>query len=264
MFGCSLARANFSCVKLGIGTHYIERALSSAARTPLCPQMAGCGFSSARMRIRWCFTYLARVSITATRPCPPRTRHPCNRRSRGCKLRIFAKTDGLTLFICSYLNILVWMCSCLHAPTLFCPCGIYQSGTSTSVARWHVGGEFSMGERCSRHDDTSSVSKACSLAVSMLWHAPRRTQNHWNRRRRVVGKTGSDIHVATTWISVRFQGQLWRGVRSLCRCLLFAVCYKQIEASTSLEATSTHGTAQLLRKVVATEVLRDGSIDHFL
>ena len=64
---------------------------------------------------------------------PPRTRHPCNRRPRGCRLRIFARTDGLTLFICSYLNMLVWMCSCLHAPTLFCPCGIYQSGTSTSL-----------------------------------------------------------------------------------------------------------------------------------
>ena len=88
-----------------------------------------------------------------------------------------------------------------------------------SVARWHVGGEFTMGGRCSRHDDTSSVSKACSLAFSMLWQAPRRTQNHWNRRHRVVGKTGSDIHVAITWISVRFQGQLWRGVRYLCRCL---------------------------------------------
>ena len=37
-----------------------------------------------------------------------------------------------SLFICSYLNILVWMCSCLHAPTLICPCGIYQSGTSIS------------------------------------------------------------------------------------------------------------------------------------
>ena len=101
------------------------------------------------------------------------------------------------------------MCSCLHAPTLFCPCGIYQSGTSTSLSpddmlvvnlRW--------GGRCSRHGDASSVSKACSLAVSMLWQAPRRTQNHWNRRRRVVGKTSSDIHVAITWISVRFQGSV--------------------------------------------------------
>ena len=41
---------------------------------------------------------------------------------------------GITLFIFSYLNMLVWMCSCLHAPTLFCPCGIYQSGTNTSLS----------------------------------------------------------------------------------------------------------------------------------
>ena len=134
------------------------------------------------------------------------------------------RAHSIHLFVFKHsLNILVWMCSCLHAPTLFCFCGIYQSGTSTSLSpdgmlvvnvRW--------GGRCARHDGTSSVSKACSLAVSMFWQAPRRTQNHWNRRRRVVGKTGSDIHVAITWISVRFQGRLWRGVRSLCRGLLFA------------------------------------------
>ena len=32
-----------------------------------------------------------------------------------------------------------------------------------------------------RHDDTSSVLKACSLTVPMFGPAPRRTQHHWNR-----------------------------------------------------------------------------------
>ena len=130
----ALARTNFficQCVKLGCGTHDIELVLSSVARAPLCRLTASGRFTSARTRIRWCFTCLVCVSVTATRPCPPRTRHHCNRRPRGCRLRIFARTDGLTQFICSYLNILVWMFSRLHAPTLICPCGIHQSGTST-------------------------------------------------------------------------------------------------------------------------------------
>ena len=80
------------------------------------------------------------------------------------------------------------------------------SGTCSRARR----GESTLDERCSRHHDTSSVSKRCPLAVSMFWQAPRRTQHHWNRRRRrVVGKTRSDIHAAITWVSVRFKGQLW-------------------------------------------------------
>ena len=65
--------------------------------------------------------------------------------------------------------------------------------------------------------------RRCSLSVLMFWRALRRTQHHWNRRRRVVGKTSSDIHAAITRVSVRFKGQLWRDARSQCRCLLFAV-----------------------------------------
>ena len=41
---------------------------------------------------------------------------------------------GLTPFICSYLNKCVWMFSRLHAPTVICPCGIYQKGTSASLS----------------------------------------------------------------------------------------------------------------------------------
>ena len=54
----------------------ILSALSSVARARLCRQMASCGFTSARTRIRWCFTCLVCVSVTATRPC----RHHCGHR----------------------------------------------------------------------------------------------------------------------------------------------------------------------------------------
>ena len=58
----ALARTNFfrcQCVKLGCGTHNIERVLSSVARARLCRLTASGGFSSVRTRIRWCFTCLA-------------------------------------------------------------------------------------------------------------------------------------------------------------------------------------------------------------
>ena len=64
---------------LGAAHMNIERALSGAARSPLCRLTVSCGFTSARARIRRSFTCLVCVSVTATRPCPSRTRHHCNR-----------------------------------------------------------------------------------------------------------------------------------------------------------------------------------------
>ena len=137
-------------------------------------------------------------------------------------------------------------------------------------------GESTLGGRCSRHNVASSVSKACSLTVSMFWLVFRRTQHHWNRRRRVVGKTGSDIHAAITWMSVRFHGQLWRGVRSLCQCLFCAVlltsrlkhphhwrpCTGTGQRSCFREVLSS--IHEYLVLVTRSEVLRDDSVDLFL
>ena len=94
-------------------------------------------------------------------------------------------------------------------------------------------------ETCSRarHGDPRGVEDArdltrphlfCNkvhLQFALYWQALVRTRHQWKRPRRIVGKTGSDIHVAITWMSVRFHGQLWRGVRSLCRCLLFLLFF---------------------------------------
>ena len=89
--------------------------------------------------------------------------------------------------------------------------------------------------------------KACSLAVSMLWQAPRRTQNHWHRRRRVVGKTGSDIHAAITWMSA-FEGSVVvRREVPVSMCSFCFSSHEQHEASMQLKAMSTQGTAHLLR-----------------
>ena len=86
------------------------------------------------------------------------------------------------------------------------PCAVWLGSETCSQARR---GESTLGERCSRHNDTLAVSKGCPLRVSMFWQALRRTQHHWNRRRRVVGKTGFEIHAVITWVSVLFKGQLW-------------------------------------------------------
>ena len=57
---------------------------------------------------------------------------------------------------------------------------------------------------------------ACLVCVSVTTTRPctPRTRHHcghrqhWKLRRRVVGKSGSDIHTAITWMSVRLKGQL--------------------------------------------------------
>ena len=97
MFSCT--RQFFMC-QTWSGTHNIKRVLSSAARAPPCPQMAGCGFSSVRTRIRWCFTCLA-CSVNH-RDTPVPTDNTTSLQPSSSRLQIFAKTDGLTLFICSY------------------------------------------------------------------------------------------------------------------------------------------------------------------
>ena len=66
------------------------------------------------------------------------------------------------------------------------------------------------------------ISFAMILTLSVNVLARRRTQHHRNRRRQVLRKTGSDIHAASTVMSVRFKGQLWRKARSMCRCFLSA------------------------------------------
>ena len=141
-------------------------------------------------------------------PVPPRTRHHCghrhhcvHRRRRGAYLRLTTSTDSRN-YVYSFENPYPGN---MYASTFMRLCTVWLDSELCSFARC---GEFTMGRRCSRHDDTSSVSEACSLAVLMFWQAPRRTQNHWNRRRPSVGKTGSDIHAAITWMSVRLKGQL--------------------------------------------------------
>ena len=183
-----------------------------------------------------------------------RTRHHCghrhhcvHRRRRGAYLRLTTRTDSRN-YVYSFGNP---YSGNMYASTSMRPCTVWLDSELCSCARC---GEFTMVRgRCSRHGDASSVSKACSLAVSMFWQAPRRTQNHWHRRRRVVGKTGSDIHAAITWMSA-FEGSVV--VRREVHVSMCSFCFSshtQHEVSMQLEAMSTHGTAHLLRKFFASE-----------
>ena len=152
-----------------------------AARAPLCRQMAGCGFTSARTRIRWPFTCLVCVSVTTTRPCPPRTRHHCDRRRRrGAYLRVTTRTDSRNKCVtCFKVNIRAHVRVNVHA-SLYCLVGFRIMFASTP---WQIQAGWKM-LQTQRHPSS-------------------------NRLRRDVGKTGSNIHVAITWMSVRFKGQLW-------------------------------------------------------
>ena len=145
----ALARTNFfsyaQSVQLGCGTHDIERVLSSVARAPLCRLMACCRFTSARTRIRWCFTCLVCVSVTATRPCTPRTRHHCghrhhcvHRRRRGAYLRLTTRTDSRN-HVYSFGNP---YSGTMYASTFMRPCTV--DSELCSCARC---GEFTMGRK---------------------------------------------------------------------------------------------------------------------
>ena len=169
----------------------------SAARAPLCRLTVNCGFTLARARIRWSFTCLVCVSVTEdTTSLQPST----SLRPSSPPTRLLASDheDGFRKLMCysfgsQYSGTRTRQHSCVFV----------LSGWIPKHAREHPRGESTLGERCSRHNDTSSVSQGCSHTVSMFWQALRRTQHHWNRRRRVVQKRGSDIHGAITWVSVR-------------------------------------------------------------
>ena len=95
--------------------HTISSALCRVWHERPCRLTVSCGKTSARARIRLSFTCLVCVSVTATRPCPSKTRHHFNRRPRGGRLRVFVRTDGLTPFICSYLtNVFGCSRACTH------------------------------------------------------------------------------------------------------------------------------------------------------
>ena len=79
--------------------HMILSAHCRVQHERLCRLTASGGFISARKRIRWSFTCLVRVSVIATRPCPPRTRHHCNRRPH-CSHRRSDREDGFTKLMC--------------------------------------------------------------------------------------------------------------------------------------------------------------------
>ena len=234
------------------GTHNIERVLSSAARARLCPQMAGCGFSSVRTRIRWCFTCLACCVNHRDTPVPTEdttSLQPLSSRLQVANLCEDGRAHTIHLFVLEHIGLDVFLLARTNA--LLSMRNLPERHKHFSVARWHVGGEFTMGGRCSRHGDTSSVSKACSLAVSMLWQAPRRTQKHWNRRRRVVGKTGSDIHAAITWMSA-FEGSVVvRREVPVSMCSFCFSSHKQHEASMQLKDKCAFSRSVVARSEVS-------------
>ena len=112
--------------------------------------------------------------------------------------------------------------------------------------------------------DTTTPYLFCNkvyLQFSLYWQALVRTRHHWKRLRRVVGKTGSDIQFAITWKSMRFHGQLWRGVRSLCRCHFF--CCSSHKHTHHWRPCPRTGQRCCFRALLL-QVLRHGFVDHFL
>ena len=84
LFGCCGTWAHqfvtCLCVKHGCCTHVSNVFCRVRDERHLCRLTVNCRFTSTRTRTRWSFTCLFCMSVTATRPCPPRTRHHSNRR----------------------------------------------------------------------------------------------------------------------------------------------------------------------------------------
>ena len=219
------------CVELGCCTHKIERALSRTARAPLCRLTACRGFTSARTRIRWSFTCLVCVSLTATRPCPPRTRHHCMRRPRSSRFRVFVRTDGRTPCICSYLNIILEVFSVARHNAHLSVWNLPEKHEHLSV---------------SGHNDTSSVSNfLASSSEDAASLEPTSPSCREDKFRHPCCDHMDDC---------AFQGSVVvRREVSVSMCSFCISSHKQLQSSISLEAMSTHWTPHLLREFVASE-----------
>ena len=146
MFSCTRQFFMCPCIKLGCCTHGVERVLSSAARAPLCPQMAGCGFSSVRTRIRWCFTCLACCVNHRDTPVPTEdttSLQPSSSRLQVANLCEDGRAHTIHLFVLKHIGLDVFLLARTNA--LLSMRNLPERHKHFSVARWHVGGEFTMG-----------------------------------------------------------------------------------------------------------------------
>ena len=187
--------------------------------------MAGCGFTSARTRIRWSFTCLVCVSVTTTRACPSRTRHHCNRRPH-CSHRRSDCEDGFTKLLCySFGSQHSGTCTRQHS-CVFVLFGWIPKHVREHVMAIHAGRKMLQTQR-----GLICFATNVHLQFSLYWQALVRTRHHWKRPRRVVGKTGSDIHAAIPWMSVRFQGSVVaRGEVSVSMSSFSCSSHKQLDS----------------------------------
>ena len=132
------------------------------------------------------------------------------------------------------------------ASTFMRPCAVWLDSETCSRARR---GESTLGERCSRHNDTSSVSEGCSLTVSMVWASSSEDAASLEptspscREDRFRHRCCDHMDECAFSLSVVARSEVSVSMSSFC-----CSPHKQLVASTY--STSAHETSQLLRKDV--------------
>ena len=145
-------------------------------------------------------------NMTSVRPSSPPTRLPASDHE-----------DKFTKLMCCSFGESTFRH--MYASTFVRPCIVWLDSKTCSRARR---GESTLGETCSRHNDTSSVSKGGSLTISMFVASSSEDASQLETTSPSCRKDRFR-HPAITWVSVCFKGQLWRDVWSPYRCFPFAV-----------------------------------------
>ena len=195
-----------------------------------------------RTRIRWSITCLACLSVTATRPCPPRTRHHCRRRPH-CGHRRSDHEDGFTKLLC-YSFGSQHSCTCTRQHS----CVFVLSGWIPKLVREHA---VANPRWVKDATDTTTAHRFCNK-VHLQFHC-------------IGSRLGARSITEPASLSGRedrFRHPCWRievsvSMSSCCSS------HKQIESSTYMGAVSAHETAQLLvTHISAVHCLRGQVFTH--
>ena len=154
------------CVELGCCTHDIERALSRTAPAPL--SLDGKWRIYFGKKANPMVLHLSGTCVSH-RDTPVFTEdttslQPSHSRLQVASLRGDGRAHTMHLFVFEHIALEVFSVARPNA---------HLSIRNVPERHAHLS--------VFRHDDTSSVLKACSLTVPMFGPAPRRTQHHWNR-----------------------------------------------------------------------------------
>ena len=204
------------------------------------------------------------VSVTATRPCPPRTRYHCSQSSE----RLRGQIHEIDVLLCLEVNIQAHVRVNIHA-SLHCLVG-FQNMLASAPRRSTRGG------RCSRLDEASSVLQQSSPAICIVLASscedasPVETTSPNCREDRFRHPCCDHMDECAFSRSVVARGEVSVSMSSFFAVLLTSK-WKHPHHWRPCPRTGHHSCFravlssiyEYLVLVTRSEVLRDGFIDHF-